>query len=264
MHLAEAFQACTKDGCDVFDGLGRDERRQSRRLIIAMVLATDLSGHLKHVNKLKSKRLTMQSTRSALVLSSAAASTSTSSPQEPTHAFVPDELLLRTALMMADIGHATKPFAQHLAWSRLVTEEFFRQGDTERQYGLPVSPLCDREHCQFEKSQIGFLEFVVLPLYSAAESVLPLRLDDVLERVQGNLATWRCRAERVANGLAPEGDTELLASGSEIEAEAQRGVERRTSAKPEEEDGVVVLDEAELQQLLRLSPSSDDAKSARA
>ncbi|KAJ0399576.1 hypothetical protein P43SY_009635 [Pythium insidiosum] len=262
MHLAETFQACTKDGCDVFDGLSHDQRRQSRRLIIAMVLATDLSGHLKHVNKLKSKRFTMQTTRSALALGAV---------QQPDAAdasrMVPDELILRTVIMMADLGHASKPFAQHLAWSQLVTEEFFRQGDIERQYGLQVSPLCDRFQCNFEKSQVGFLEFVVLPLYSAALSVLPLRMDDILERIRENLATWRSRGERVAKGLPPEIEEEETSSSAQDsnQREEERRPERKESRKIDGDDeaGVVILDEAELQQLLCPASSPDEKKVSR-
>lgn len=95
-------------------------------------------------------------------------------------------------------GHATKSFETHFAWSKLVAEEFFKQGDTERQFGLPISPLCDRHNSRFERSQIGFLEFVVLPLYSAAREVLALAdFDPVLSRIHHNLATWKQRAEQL-------------------------------------------------------------------
>lgn len=44
-------------------------------------------------------------------------------------------------------------------------DEFFRQGDAERQHGLPISPLCDRDTTSRPVSQINFLEFVIAPLY---------------------------------------------------------------------------------------------------
>lgn len=103
-----------------------------------------------------------------------------------------------------------KSFEAHFAWSKLVTEEFFRQGDTERQFGLPLSPLCDRHNCKFEKNQIGFLEFVVLPLYSAVNEVLALtHFDRVLDRIQQNTAIWKRKAEQAEqqsagfNGSSP-------------------------------------------------------------
>ena len=34
-------------------------------------------------------------------------------------------------------------------------EEFWRQGDREREQGLPISPLCDRQKQGITKSQCG-------------------------------------------------------------------------------------------------------------
>ena len=34
-------------------------------------------------------------------------------------------------------------------------EEFFKQGDTEREQGLEFSPLCDRHNTMVPQSQIG-------------------------------------------------------------------------------------------------------------
>ncbi|RLN89364.1 hypothetical protein BBJ28_00012943 [Nothophytophthora sp. Chile5] len=199
MHLAEAFQACTKDGCDIFEGFSRELRRQSRQQIIAMVLATDLSGHLTHVSRLKSKLYAPDGCCAGpgdveSVADAAAAVL-----------LLPDELVLQTLLMMADVGHAMKSFPLHVAWSERVTEEFFRQGDTERQFDLPISPLCDRSTgaTHLAKSQIGFLQFVVLPLYGAARDVLPLRgFDEVLARVRQNATVWdqQAAAESPTNG----------------------------------------------------------------
>jgi hypothetical protein len=34
-------------------------------------------------------------------------------------------------------------------------EEFFKQGEKEKELGLPCSPLCDRENTLIAESQIG-------------------------------------------------------------------------------------------------------------
>ena len=36
-------------------------------------------------------------------------------------------------------------------------EEFFRQGDREREETLEISPMCDRYNATIEKSQVRFL-----------------------------------------------------------------------------------------------------------
>ena len=50
-------------------------------------------------------------------------------------------------------------------WSLRVMEEFFNQGDREKEEGLPITPLCDRGTTSLSASQINFLEFIVVPLF---------------------------------------------------------------------------------------------------
>ena len=43
----------------------------------------------------------------------------------------------------------------HVKWTESLLEEFFRQGDKEKELGLPFSPLCDRNTTLIAESQIG-------------------------------------------------------------------------------------------------------------
>eukprot|EP00008_Paramoeba_atlantica_P002356 CAMPEP_0201502742 /NCGR_PEP_ID=MMETSP0151_2-20130828/84300_1 /ASSEMBLY_ACC=CAM_ASM_000257 /TAXON_ID=200890 /ORGANISM="Paramoeba atlantica, Strain 621/1 / CCAP 1560/9" /LENGTH=130 /DNA_ID=CAMNT_0047896363 /DNA_START=606 /DNA_END=994 /DNA_ORIENTATION=- len=74
-------------------------------------------------------------------------------------------LVLKIALKGADISHTTKAQHLHLAWTDRVSEEFFCQGDEEKKAGLPISPGMNREEVNLCKSQMGFLNFLGLPLY---------------------------------------------------------------------------------------------------
>ena len=47
-------------------------------------------------------------------------------------------------------------------------EEFYRQGDREQSEGLPVSPLFDRNKPGVTKSQVGFFDVVILPLFQVS------------------------------------------------------------------------------------------------
>ena len=60
------------------------------------------------------------------------------------------------ALKCADLGHLASPRDVHKKWVERLEEEFFRQGDREKQNGLSVSPLMDREKNGITKSQVGF------------------------------------------------------------------------------------------------------------
>lgn len=46
-------------------------------------------------------------------------------------------------------------------------EEFFRQGDKERAAGMDISPMCDRHCATIEKSQVGFIDYIVHPLWES-------------------------------------------------------------------------------------------------
>lgn len=46
-------------------------------------------------------------------------------------------------------------------------EEFFQQGDLERERNLTISFLCDRTTTHIPKAQSGFFEFCALPLFKA-------------------------------------------------------------------------------------------------
>ena len=58
-------------------------------------------------------------------------------------------------------------------WLERLEEELFRQGDRERAAGLPISPLFDRTKQGVSKSQVGFYDFVVLPLLHACNAAFP-------------------------------------------------------------------------------------------
>lgn len=42
-------------------------------------------------------------------------------------------------------------------------EEFFQQGDKERDRGMDISPMCDRHNATIEKSQVGnmYTQYIV-------------------------------------------------------------------------------------------------------
>ena len=65
-------------------------------------------------------------------------------------------------LHSADVAHPTKAWDLHKEWTARCMEEFFNQGDREKEMGLDVSPLCDRTTTKVPQSQIGKSFFSVL------------------------------------------------------------------------------------------------------
>ena len=63
--------------------------------------------------------------------------------------------VLSMILHSADISHPAKPWELHSQWTPLLMEEFFRQGDQEKELKRQCSPLCDRNTTLVPESQIG-------------------------------------------------------------------------------------------------------------
>ncbi|KAI6061305.1 CAMP-specific 3',5'-cyclic phosphodiesterase 4D-like protein [Aix galericulata] len=55
----------------------------------------------------------------------------------------------------ADLSNPTKPLELYRQWTDRIMEEFFRQGDKERERGMEISPMCDKHTASVEKSQVG-------------------------------------------------------------------------------------------------------------
>jgi len=169
-HLASAFSALLQPAHNFLAEWDTKAYKEWRKLVIQLVMATDLSRHFDFISSLNS--LPPGSLQPA-------------SEPAPT-------LLLSVAIKAADLGHAVKPWPLHYKWTQNVTEEFFRLGDREKAMGLPVSTFCDRgKDTNLAKSQTGFLTFVCLPFYVAAERVLPdAPAAAAVARLKANCAEW--------------------------------------------------------------------------
>lgn len=146
-HISAAFRVLKDDDCNILQNLSRDEYRELRTLIIDMVLATDMSFHFQQLKNM----------RNLLTLA------------EPS---VDKSKAMSLVLHCCDISHPAKKWDLHHKWTMLLLEEFFRQGDLERELGLPFSPLCDRNNTLVAESQIGFIEFIVEPSMAVCSDML--------------------------------------------------------------------------------------------
>lgn len=99
-------------------------------------------------------------------------------------------------LHSADISNPAKPQSLAVPWAKRALGEFFAQGDKEKELALPVSPLCDKETTKTADSSIGFLQFVVRPLYVLLGDIIPQVKEEVLPIVNSNLDYWQDEKKR--------------------------------------------------------------------
>jgi hypothetical protein len=78
----------------------------------------------------------------------------------------------------------------HLRWVLKLEEEFFHQGDRERDLGFSVSFLMDRGKPGVRESQQGFFDDVALPLFTAFAKAAPAA-EPLLARVLANSQRWQ-------------------------------------------------------------------------
>ena len=82
-----------------------------------------------------------------------------------------------------------KPTKIHLEWNKRVTEEFFRQGDDERERNMPITPMCDRMNSNVPKITLGFIDYVVTPMFQLWTKIIP-EAQPMLEQININRQHW--------------------------------------------------------------------------
>ncbi|CAK0844242.1 unnamed protein product, partial [Prorocentrum cordatum] len=107
-----------------------------------------------------------------------------------------DKLVLEQAILhMADISHPLRPNALHREWTNRVTEEFFALGDMEKSAGFEPIALYDRERApSTAKGQLGFLNFVVTPMWKAMSPVFDVSCVEPEACLLANVSAWEAEA----------------------------------------------------------------------
>ena len=57
-------------------------------------------------------------------------------------------------------------------WLDCLLEEYFMQSDREKVEGLPVAAFMDREKVTKPSAQVGFIKFVLIPLFETVAKVI--------------------------------------------------------------------------------------------
>lgn len=84
-----------------------------------------------------------------------------------------------------------RPWAVAKAWEDLVMEEFFEQGDFEKELGMVPDGLFDREKCKVPNSQCWFYENMGKPLYEAMKHHVPETTQQLLDVLNENVKKWK-------------------------------------------------------------------------
>ncbi|XP_078394211.1 high affinity cGMP-specific 3',5'-cyclic phosphodiesterase 9A-like, partial [Cetorhinus maximus] len=64
-----------------------------------------------------------------------------------------------------DISNEVRPMDVAEPWVDCLLQEYFMQSDREKSEGLPIAPFMDRDKVTKATAQIGFIKFVLIPMF---------------------------------------------------------------------------------------------------
>ncbi|XP_055618827.1 cAMP-specific 3',5'-cyclic phosphodiesterase isoform X2 [Toxorhynchites rutilus septentrionalis] len=170
-HLAVAFKLLQNEDCDILRNIQKKQRQTFRKMVIDMVLSTDMSKHMTLLADLKTMVETKKVAGSGVLL---------------LDNYTDRIQVLENLVHCADLSNPTKPLPLYKRWVSLLMEEFFLQGDKERAAGMDISPMCDRHNATIEKSQVGFIDYIVHPLWETWGDLVHPDAQDILDMLEEN------------------------------------------------------------------------------
>jgi len=174
------FALCIFKESQLFDHFDADVYHQMRVQLKDLILATDIARQNEYLQRFKdltsSNEFSMQNTEDRA-------------------------LVLQMALKCADLGNPCRPWLISRVWSNLICDEFYKMGQIERQLGIPLTPICQREKTSIAGIQTDFFRFIVLPLLELWHRFLQSPLSNLLmTNFDHNYQRWQ-RANRIVQQL---------------------------------------------------------------
>uniref|UniRef100_A0A3P8QW17 Phosphodiesterase n=1 Tax=Astatotilapia calliptera TaxID=8154 RepID=A0A3P8QW17_ASTCA len=227
-HLAVGFKLLQEENCDIFQNLSKKQRDSLRKMVIDMVLATDMSKHMNFLADMKTMVETKKVTSLGVLL---------------LDNYSDRIQVLQNMVHCADLSNPTKPLELYRQWTDRIMKERFTQGDRERDRGMEISPMCDKHNASIEKSQVSFIDFIVHPLWETWADLVHPDAQDILDTLEDNREWYQSMIPRSPSPSTPEehqaeeeeeeeeeADSDLE---SPIENESQSAAERhRDSSSP--------------------------------
>ncbi|XP_072427625.1 high affinity 3',5'-cyclic-AMP phosphodiesterase 7A isoform X2 [Chiloscyllium punctatum] len=171
---------CVLQESKLFSHLAVEEIYQMESQLGSLILATDITRQNEFLSQFRTHL-----DRSDLCL------------DEASHR----HFMLQIALKCADISNPCRPWELSKQWSEKVTQEFFHQGDIEREHKLDISQLCDRRTETVANIQIGFITYVAKPLFVEWSRFSNTTLSQtMLGHLSLNNASWKGLLQEQSQG----------------------------------------------------------------
>lgn len=167
-HLFLFFNFLINDNMNIFIEFDLNEIKSIRKLFISNIIATDMMNHANDLKKLKD-----------MVNNPSFDKTKTENK----------EFMMTQLIHFADISNGSKPMDIYNKWVDKLFVEFFAQGDKEKEMGLPISMLCDREKTTIPDTQVFFIGFFTMDLIKTISVAYP-KFDTLIQVLETNKKKW--------------------------------------------------------------------------
>uniref|UniRef100_H3APQ2 Phosphodiesterase n=1 Tax=Latimeria chalumnae TaxID=7897 RepID=H3APQ2_LATCH len=155
-HCAVAFQIFSQPECNIFSNFDPEAFKEIRQGIITLILATDMARHGEILDSFKQKVDNFDFTNEEHV-----------------------SCLKMVLIKCCDISNEVRPMEVAEPWVDCLLEEYFMQSDREKSEGLPVAPFMDRDKVTKPTAQIGFIKFVLIPMFETVMKLFP-QIEEVM------------------------------------------------------------------------------------
>ncbi|XP_065885255.1 cGMP-specific 3',5'-cyclic phosphodiesterase-like isoform X2 [Dysidea avara] len=179
-HFAHSIMILNSKGNNIFSGLEEQDYKLVVNMLEKAILATDLAVYFQ-----KKDQFTQLGKRD------------TSEWSKDCH----HELLRAMMMTACDLAAITKPWEIQQKVAECVADEFFEQGDKERNelHLEPMAMMDRKKKSDLPKMQVDFIDSICLPVYSTfanmTESLQPL-----LQGIQDNRRNWVEQKQLCVNG----------------------------------------------------------------
>lgn len=185
-HCAVAFQILEKPETNLFAYVTPEDFKKIRAGIIELILATDMARHNEIMQQFKS----MLTARFD------------SNNQEHRKA------LMVMLIKSCDISNEVRPMEVSEPWVDCLLEEYFLQSDREKSEGLPVAAFMDRDKVTKPTAQIGFIKFVLIPVFEAMSQLFPQLEDSMISTLKSSQEHYE-QLKKMDDLLKEEGDKNM-------------------------------------------------------
>ncbi|SBT47819.1 3',5'-cyclic nucleotide phosphodiesterase, putative [Plasmodium ovale wallikeri] len=168
-HCSYLFRILFKEENNIFKKESSKTILNLRQQIIEVILATDMSKHIKILAQFRIKAIKIKSYIEKNII-----------------------LCLKMIIKAADLSHNCVDWSEHYLWVKRLINEFYYEGDEQLEKGYELNPLFDRNsHNNFIQIQRTFLKELVYPLIISLKTLDRSSITQLMmDKVKRNYSKW--------------------------------------------------------------------------